>query len=123
AGREHGYRKRQVEARSRLAQVRGREVRGHALQRKLEPGVEHRGPNALARLAHGRIGKSHDGEGGQPAAEVHLDGDLARVDSLDGERGNACEHAATLDRGDAPVCELRNKFATGSCQSRYTASV
>ena len=100
---EHGDGQREVEARPRLAQVRGREVGGEPLERELEPRVEHRRAHALAGLAHGAVGQSDDGERREAAAEVDLDRDLPGGDSLDGECGDAREHASKLDRAAAHV--------------------
>src|SRR5947207_3127795 len=83
--------------------VRGREVGGEPLERELEPRVEHRGAHALAGLAHGAVGQSDDGERREAAAEVDLDRDLPGGDSLDGECGDAREHASKLDRAAAHV--------------------
>ena len=69
---------------------------GQPLQRELEPGVEERRPHALARLAHGAVGQPDDRERGSPLADVDLDRDLAAVDPLEGECGDAGEHAGTL---------------------------
>ena len=74
--------------------MRGREVHGEPLLRELEPGVEQRRAHALARLAHGRVGQPDERERRQPAADVDLDGDLAAVDALEREGGDAGEHAA-----------------------------
>src|SRR5439155_7126983 len=76
ARRQHADGEREVEARARLAQMRGREVGGDALRGELEPGVEQRRPYALARFPYGWIGQAHDGERRQAAAQVDLDGYL-----------------------------------------------
>ena len=77
AGREHRARQRQVEAGAGLAHVAGREVRGYAPGRELISGVEDRRLDALARLAHRRVGQPDDRERGQPRADVHLDASRA----------------------------------------------
>ena len=64
--------------------------------RELEGRVQQSRAHALARLAHRRIRQPHDGEHGQPGADVDLDRDLSAVDPLEGEGGDACEHTATL---------------------------
>ena len=85
-------RDRQVEARARLAHVRGREVDGDALLRKAELRVEQRRPHALARLAHGAVRQADERERRQAAADVDLDGDLVAADALQGEGGDGGEH-------------------------------
>src|SRR5690606_23730040 len=74
----------QVEARRVLRQLRRREVDRHAARRKLEAGMVERRPDAIARLAHLRVGQADDVKGGQAWSEVDLDGDLGRLHS--GER-------------------------------------
>ena len=68
ARREHAHGDRQVEARARLAHVRGREVDGEPLLRELEPGVQQRGADALARLADRPVRQPDEREGRKPAA-------------------------------------------------------
>ena len=85
-------RDREVEARAGLAQRGRREVDGDPLARELEARVEDRRPDPLAGLAHGAVGESDDGEARQARADVDLDGDLARVEAVDGEGGDAGEH-------------------------------
>ncbi len=68
AGGEHRARDRQVEARTGLAHVAGREIGGDAPGGELVAGVEDRRGDALARLAHSGIGEADDREGGQPRA-------------------------------------------------------
>jgi hypothetical protein len=67
---------REVEARSLLAHVRGREVDRDPLLRKLQARVQQGGADALARLADRPVGKPDQRERGQAAPDVHLDGDL-----------------------------------------------
>ena len=70
----------------------GREVRGDPRWRELEARVEDRRADPLARLAHRGVAEADDRERRQPAADVDLDPDLARLDPVDGERGDAGEH-------------------------------
>ncbi len=53
---------RQVERRTGLAQLRGREVDGDAPRREGEAGVADRTADAFARLLHGRVGEADDRE-------------------------------------------------------------
>ena len=46
---------RELEPGSFLAALRRREVHGNSTERELEPGVPHRGANALARFLHRRV--------------------------------------------------------------------
>ena len=63
-----------------------------ALEGELEARVEDRRPHALARLAHGAVGQADDREVGQARAHVDLDRDAPRIESVDGEGGDAGEH-------------------------------
>ena len=93
---EQSHGQREVEAWPGLTHVRGREIGRQSLERKLEPGVEHRGAHALPRLPHGGIGKPHDCEHGQARPDVDLDRDLPAVNALEGEGGDVCKHTANL---------------------------
>lgn len=88
-GCQHRHRYREVEARTRLAEVRGREVRGEPLLREVEPRVEQCRPDALPGLADRAVRKPHDREPWEPAAQVDLDRYLAAVDPDDRECGDA----------------------------------
>ena len=92
AGGEDRARDGEVEARAGLAHRRRREVDRDALERELEARVEDRRPHALARLAHGAVGQADDREVGQARAHVDLDRDAPRIESVDGEGGDAGEH-------------------------------
>ena len=92
AGRQHGHRDREVEARTRLRHRRRREVRGYPLLRELEARVEERRPHTLARLADRAVGKPDDCEGGQPAANVDLGHDVHGIDPIERERLDPGEH-------------------------------
>ena len=98
AGRQQPNRDGQVEARARLAHVRGRKVHGQPLLREVERRVEQRGPHALARLADRTVRQAHEREGGQTPPHVHLDRDLLGMDSVEREGGDRGEH-----RGEAPA--------------------
>ena len=98
AGGEQPDRDREVEARARLAHVRGREVHRQPLLREVEPRVEQRRPHALARLPDRPVRQAHEREGGQPAPHVHLDGDLLGVDPVEREGGDRGEHPARGSR-------------------------
>ncbi len=97
---EHGERERGVEPGPDLAQERGSEVGRDPRLRELEPGVEDRRADPVARLTHGGVAEPHDRERRQARADVDLDPYLTRVDAVDRERGQAGEHArdATPDR-------------------------
>jgi hypothetical protein len=93
AGRKDRAGQREVEAWPRLGDVTRREVCGDAVRGKLVPRVEDRCAHAVARLAHRRVGKAHDREGGQPVADVHLHRYRPRLQSFDGERLCSRKHA------------------------------
>ena len=109
AGRQHADGDRQVEARARLAHVRGREVHRDALLREVEPGVQQRRADPLARLADGAVRQPDERERREPAADVDLDGDLVAARRPRGRtwrRWRACGgHARRLrvTRGRANV--------------------
>jgi hypothetical protein len=114
AGREQPNRYGEVEARSRLAHVRGREVHGQPLLRELEPGVEQRRADPLARLPDRPVREPHERERGQPTPDVHLDGDLLRMNPIEREGGDRGEHPvevhaprATRGRADATTSSHR----------------
>ena len=94
ARREHAERQRRVEPRSDLSQERRREVGGDPALREVEPRVEDRRADPVPRLAHSRVPEPNDRERGQAGADVDLDPHLARIDTVDRERRDACEHAS-----------------------------
>jgi hypothetical protein len=99
AGDEQSARRREVVARSRLREVRGREVDRDAPVRELETGVAHGGVHALARLADGGVAAADDGEARKAGAQIDLDGDPACGEAVDGEGGEAGEHWPIVQRG------------------------
>src|SRR5215207_8488009 len=100
---EEADRDRQVEARPRLAHVRGGEVDRQPLLRELQPGVEERRADALTRLAERAVRQPDEHERRESLAEVDLHGDLLRAHPLEGERGHCCEHPAIVSGRDACV--------------------
>jgi hypothetical protein len=54
--------------------------------------------HALARLAHGGIAAADDGEAREAGAEIDLDGDPPRGETVDGEGGEAGEHVPIVER-------------------------
>ena len=98
AGGEQPDGDREVEARARLAHVRGREVDRDAHERELEARVLDRRAHALPRLPDRAVGQAHERERRQPAAYVHLDGDVMAADPLEGEGRDAGEHAGQARR-------------------------
>ena len=66
--------RREVEAGTHLAQMRGREVDRDPPLREREVRVQQRGVDALTRFAHGRIRAPDDRKRGQATAQVNLDG-------------------------------------------------
>ena len=98
AGDEQAARRREVVSRSRLREVRGREVDRDAPVRELEAGVADRGVHALARLTHGGVAAADDGEPREAGAQIDLDGDPPRGEAVDGEGGEAGEHVPIVER-------------------------
>ena len=70
--REDSHRDRQVELTAMLGQLRGGEVDGDALSRKREVERHERAADAVLGLLYRGLREPDDGEGGQPAAQVHL---------------------------------------------------
>ena len=89
---------REVKARPGLAQVGRRQVGCDPLLRELEPRVHERGPDALARLAHGGVGQPDEREGRQASVDVDLDVDGYGVDAVESQCSRSGEHQATLGR-------------------------
>ncbi len=112
AGHEDADGDRQVEPRARLAERGGREVRGEALERKVEAGVQQGGAYPLARLSHRRVGQADERERGQPRPDVDLDGDLPALDALEREGGDAGEHWPKLWGADARLGAIGTGPAT-----------
>ncbi len=92
AGGQDPAGQREVKPRSRLAQMRWRQVGGDAPLGKLKPTVQQGGAYALTRLAHRGVAQAHDREAGQPRPNVHLHRDRAGVDSVDGKGPGPGEH-------------------------------
>ncbi len=100
SGGQHSFRgedragDREVESRSRLAQVSRGKIDRDAPLREDEAGVEDRRLDALASLRDGAVGETDDREGREPRAQIGLDGHRLRVEAIDRERRDASEHAA-----------------------------
>ena len=108
---EHSERERRVEARDRpCAETRG-EIRGDPGLRELESRVRDRRPDPVPRLPHRRVREPDDRERGQAAADVDLDPDLAGIDPVDRECGEACEHPANVRTVGSGWCTRRSNSA------------
>ena len=81
---QDGQGERQVQPRPGLAQVSRGEVDGQALLAPGDAAGAQRGPDTLARLAHGGVGQAHEGESGQALGGVSLD--LNDVSGQPGQR-------------------------------------
>jgi hypothetical protein len=102
-----------VEARTRLADPCGREIRRQPLQGELEAGVQQGRADALACLAHRGVGQSHDREDREARPHVDLDRHLLAVDALYCECRDACEHATKLRESVLHVgCKSYNSATT-----------
>ena len=75
--------------------------------------VVERGAHAVARFPHFGVGQADDVECRQPGAEVHLDGDLGRIDARErAARDGSDRHAPSNSNAGAPLrftarCALR----------------
>ena len=83
----------QVEPGTAFAYAGGREVDGHPAHRPRQATREQRGTHAVARLAHGRIGQTHDGEPRQAIGDMDFDRDPPTDRAGQRGGGNGSEHA------------------------------
>ena len=90
ASAQDRQRERQVQPGSGLAQVRRGEVDGQALLSPGDAAGAQGGPDTFARLAHGGIGQTDEGESGQPLGGVGLDVDDVSGQPGQGDRECAC---------------------------------
>jgi hypothetical protein len=95
-GRQHRQRDREVEARPFLAQLGRSEIDRDPPQRPLELGRGDPASHPLLGLLAGTVGQPDDRERRQPALEVRLDLDPARVEPDQGMGDRACEHVVTI---------------------------
>src|SRR6185436_8100026 len=72
-GRKQSKRYRQIERRSRLADVGWRQVDGDSMMGKFEPGIADGRTHPVTALSHGRIGQTDHGEVGQTKCDVYFD--------------------------------------------------
>ena len=98
AGSQDRAGEREIEPGSCLGHVARCEIGGHSPRRELISRVEDRRLDALTRLTHRGIGKSHDRERGQPGPDVHLDGHAPGVQAFNGERMRSCKHGDASSR-------------------------
>jgi hypothetical protein len=75
-----------------LGQVGRRKIDGDAFRRQGKPDGVQRAAHPLAALGHGLVRKADDGEGGQARPDLHLHVDGARLNALEGDRGDSREH-------------------------------
>jgi hypothetical protein len=108
-GQEHAEGDGEVERRPRLAQARRGQVHRDAAQRPGEPARQDRCAHAIARLAAGGVGRPDDGEAGQAARHVDLDGHRMAIDAEQAGRSYGREHGRSsgpgtgLGEGRAPA--------------------
>ena len=96
---EHRQRQRHVESGAGLAQVRRREVDRQALLSPGDAADRQRGSYAFARLAHGGVGKAHEGEAGQSRTRVGLNIDKMPLQAGQGHgKGARQAHDAPTPR-------------------------
>ncbi len=89
----HGERDRQVVVRALLGQVGRGEIDGDALGREREARGDQRRPHPLARFRHRLVGQPHHHEGDGAGGDLHLHVDGAGLDPLEGDGGDARDHA------------------------------
>ncbi len=94
-------RHRELEACTRFAHRRRREVHGHPLLRIFEAGRQERGAHPFSRLPPGRVGQADDGVAGETPGDVDLDGDDSPVDAFEHGTPHGCEHGRLLLRARA----------------------
>src|SRR6266545_5469663 len=90
---EDRERDRQVEAGALLPQAGGRKVDGDARPRPLPLSRGDAAADPLLRLLAGTVGEPDDREARDPALEMRLDLDPARIEADEGVRDSAREHA------------------------------
>ena len=95
-GGQHRQRDREIEPRSLLAKVGGREVDGDPAQRPLELGGRDSAAHALLGLLACAVGEADDRERRHAALEVGFDFDAARIEADEGVGDSSREHLATV---------------------------
>ena len=123
--RQHRKRNGQVEMRTLLGQVGGRQVHRDALVRHRDRhGAEGRA-DTLARLADGLVGQADDGEGRQPGRDRRLHLDQPRLDPVEGHGIGDRDHVLPrqpLRQGLAgESCQMVNAAGDGSRPTRASA--
>jgi hypothetical protein len=81
--------------------------------REVEPGVANRTADAIAALAHARIGQADHRQARQPERDVDFDDDGGGVDAEDGGGAHAREH------GGAPLQGKRRVQDRRSCNAAF----
>ena len=90
--RENAQRDREIKCRAFLADVRGREINGDALERKGETGVGEGRRDPIPSFLHRPLRQADRYKGRQPAGNVGLDIHEIRIDPEDGGGADAGEH-------------------------------
>ena len=100
ANRGHqAERDRQVVVAAFFRQVGRGQIDGYSPRRQRQPGSDHRRAHPLARLRHGLVGKSHDGESRHAGRDLHLHIDGPDLDALERNRGDPLNHVHPRLRG------------------------
>ncbi len=121
-GRKHRACDGQIESRPGLRHVARREVRSYATGGELEARVQDGRVHALARLPHRCVGEADDGERRQPAAHVHLHGDVAGVKSVEREGVSPGQHRVRLPVVVERACrQARRRLRWDSLSARRRA--
>ena len=106
--RQQSERDGQVEMAAFFLEVGRGEIDGDALRRQPEADGGERRPHPLAAFRHRLVRQADDVERGEPAAEMHLDIDLAHLDAVEGDRRDMRDRRTAAHRaGPAPPCPAR----------------
>jgi hypothetical protein len=92
-GHQHPHGDGQVQTGASLTHPRGSQVHRDPAQRPGQPTREESRPHAVARLAHGGLGQTHDGETGQAVGDMDLHRDRLAQGAGQGRRRDTSEHA------------------------------
>jgi hypothetical protein len=117
-GGEDAERDRQVEGAAGLADVRGRQIDGDPVRRKLEAGITDGTPHAIPALAHAGVRQADHREHRQAERNVDFDVHRARLDAEDRRAPQTGEHAlapANIVSNDAIECFQRVAEAVPAC--------
>jgi hypothetical protein len=106
ARHQQAHSDREVKPGADFAHARRRQVDRDPRAGPRQPAGHEGGPDAIARLAAGGVGKANDGEAGQTPGDMDLDPNGPALDAEQGRRCNGSEHEQCLlghgDQGGPP---------------------